>query len=346
MNDKNDQIARWVANKADTDFKGDISMVLTYGSYVNGTGNPMSDVDFYFIPRTDNGYKMSRTFIIGGIGYDLFPMSWARVEGLAEFNECITPCLADVKILYSHSEEEKARFLQLQNRLAAHLEDAGFMLGKAKDKLKDAINLYGAMLFEKGLCENRAAAGYIALFLSDAVAYANQTYFRRGLKKQMEDVQLMELPCDFLCLYDAIIRGRTNGELRDCCCRMIESTGRFLESKSAALCKKAVTPDYRALAEWYEEGISTFNKIHVCCETGDAALAFISGTCLQRSLNEMCDENGLRRFYLMDSFDAENLNQFNGRAEAIQRELVATIEAGGARIRAYGSVEEFISATP
>ena len=91
MNKRNDMIIEWAIKKIEKEYKDDVSLLLTYGSYENGTDNLLSDVDFYFIPKTENAYKLSKTFIVEGVGFDLFPMSWERVEGISEFNEVLTP---------------------------------------------------------------------------------------------------------------------------------------------------------------------------------------------------------------------------------------------------------------
>ncbi len=344
--DKNDMIAQWAARRAASEFHGAVSMVLTYGSYINGTANALSDVDFYFIPKTDDGYRMSKTFIIDGVGYDLFPMSWERVEGLADLNESITPCLADVRILYSNSDEDLQRFRALQNRLAGHLRDGEYMLHKASDRLKQAKATYGTMLLEDGIGETRTCAGFIAMSLSEAVAYANHTYFHRGLKKQVEDLRAMKsIPADFLNLYDEIVRADTVEGLRGVSSRMIHNTESFLRNRLSSL-KQNRQPDYKAMAECYEEVISTWNKIYGSCEREDATLAFISGTCLQYVLDDVAQENGLSKFDLMGSFQAEDLEAFRQRAKTLQAEFVKLIETGGARIDAYGSVEEFLDKNP
>ena len=106
MSIRNDKIVEWVVNKIKSDYKDDISLLVIYGSYIKGTANYLSDVDFYFIPKTERAYELCKTFIIEGIGFDWFPMTWERVEGLAEFNESLTPLLGNVKIGYSSSEKE------------------------------------------------------------------------------------------------------------------------------------------------------------------------------------------------------------------------------------------------
>lgn len=136
MNKRNDMIIEWAVKRIEREYKDDVSLLLTYGSYENGTANLLSDVDFYFIPKTEHAYELCKTFIVEGIGFDLFPMSWERVEGLAELNEYLTPCLANVKVLYCNSEEDKRRFEELQNSLKKNLNNKFFMLDKASKKME------------------------------------------------------------------------------------------------------------------------------------------------------------------------------------------------------------------
>lgn len=300
MNKRNDMIVEWIVKKIEKEYKDDVSMLLTYGSYENGTANPLSDVDFYFIPKTEKAYKLCRTFIVEGIGFDLFPMSWKRVEGIAELNECLTPCLANVKVLYCNSEEDKTKFEELQNRLKINLYNKVFMLDKSSKQVEIAMNYYSTMLFKEDICEVRTLAGHIAMSLSDAVAYANQTYFSRGLKKQIEDLKNMEsTPQDFVLLYESVIEMNLEAEIKEGCHKMIMNTKKFLERKTEKLRKVETKANYEELAELYEEIISTWNKIKMCCDCGDAVLAYISGTCIQDTLNMASRENGLGEFNLM-----------------------------------------------
>lgn len=340
---RNDMIVDWVVKKIQKEYKDDVSLLLTYGSYENGTANPLSDVDFYFIPKTKNAYKLCKTFIVEGVGFDLFPMSWERVEGLAELNECLTPCLGNVKVLYCNSEEDKMRFQNLQNILKKNLNNKAFMLHKGYNQLEKAMNLYKTMLFEEDICELRTLSGYIVMTLSDAVAYANQTYFNRGLKKQIEDLKNMEsTPEDFVFLYESVINANSELEIKQCCHKIIKNTKNFLNRKTEKPKEEEKKANYESLAELYKEIVSTWNKIYICCDSGDSVLAYISGTCLQNELNEASMENGLDKFNLMDAYNSKHLEKFKERAVELQKKFVKIIEGNGVNIEKYDTVEEFI----
>ena len=107
---RNEKIISWIIKRAEEEYADDVDMVLAYGSSINGTAHEKSDVDCYFIPRTERGYGFGTDFILEGVGYDIFPMSWERVENIADMNEVLLPCVGDVRILYARTEEEEKRF--------------------------------------------------------------------------------------------------------------------------------------------------------------------------------------------------------------------------------------------
>ena len=86
----NDKVVEWITNRVKTEYSEDVSLVLLFGSYINGTANSKSDVDCYYIPKTERGYQLGIGFVIAGVGYDLFPISWERVEGIADLQESLT----------------------------------------------------------------------------------------------------------------------------------------------------------------------------------------------------------------------------------------------------------------
>lgn len=343
MTKRNDIIVEWAINRIEREYKDDVSLLLTYGSYENGTSNPLSDVDFYFIPKTNRAYELCKTFILEEIGFDLFPMTWERVDGIAEFNEVITPCVGNVKILYCNSDEDKKRFEEIQGKLKKNLADKEFMLGKASQKIEDSMDLYKNMIFEENICDLRTLAGQIAMSLSDAAAYINQTYFSRGLKKQIEDLKNMDtIPKDFTLLYDLVVNADSAEQIREYCYRMIKNTKEFLQSKICKSNKEDKQPNYEELAGLYQEIVSTWNKIYVCCDGNDAALAYISGACLQNELNMAAIENGLDKIDLMSSYSSKNLQGYKARAMETQKEFVKMFEDNGVKIESYNNVEEFL----
>lgn len=350
MKSRNDRILDWVVKKVQLEYSKDICLLLVYGSYINGTTSSLSDVDFYFIPKNKKASSLGRTFIIKGVGYDLWSMSWERIEGLAELKESLTPLLGNAKIVFTGSDEDTKRFEKLQDVLSNNLNDALFMHRKALEKLNQTNNIFSKLTVQKDLCKSRLFAGDILLQLADAVAYENQTYFKKGWKTQFADLKMMNcLPVDFLTGYETVIKSNAVFQIQENCGKLIESCNDFLNyhQKPAASSDKIDKPaqapqvvDFKQLANLYGELISTFNKVYTSCENGNGILAFISGVCLQHVLN---DEVPGIRFDILTGYDIADLGRFSASVKSVESELVKYITQG-ATINKYASVDEFLMA--
>ncbi len=353
MIDKNQHLVEWIRNKAEHEFRDDVALVLLYGSYVNNTTHRLSDVDCYFIPKNDKGYGFARTFIMGDVGYDIFPMSWERVEGLAEVKEFLLPLLGNSIILHADSIEDETRFMRLRDRLRNHLSDAGFMHGKAVENFRKAeISLSRAG--GNDLAVVRKQAGLMLFGLHDAIAFANQTYFTRGLKKQFEDLKKFKrIPKDYFPLYLSLVGETDPDRIRSKASELLAAVAAFLDIREyphlPALKPAPATgiPDYAELAGFYEEAVSTFNKIYVNCDEGEHLMAFVNAVCLQHILDDdIPPMTGLEPSRLLAAYDKSDLSKLKRQTKEYETKFVRFIEAGGGVITRYDDFDAFLAANP
>jgi hypothetical protein len=150
MSSKLSELDNWAITKIKTEYKDDVQLLIGHNSYRLPGDAELAQISFFF-PATDKAYELAKTFIIGGIGYDLFPMSWERIERMTELEEDNASCVGDAVILYFRTEQDKERFLELQHRLKEHLSDPQFTLRKALEKVSVAMELYQTMMFEDEL---------------------------------------------------------------------------------------------------------------------------------------------------------------------------------------------------
>lgn len=104
------------------------------------------------------------------MSYDLFAMSWERVEGLAQCNESLTALLADGEILYARTKEEAKRFLKLQETLKNNLQNQNFVFNKALEKVGAAKTLFEKLILEDSLSYVCKKTGGILNYLTEALA--------------------------------------------------------------------------------------------------------------------------------------------------------------------------------
>lgn len=340
----NDKIVAWLKNRAKTEYVDDVSLVAIYGSHINGTANYKSDVDCYFIPKTPRGELFKADFILAGVGYDIFPITWERLEGIAELNEFLTPLVGDAEIIYCSGVEAEERFHKLQSKLKANLMDDAHIQRTERARCKMAGEFCSAMRGSQNACEIRKLAGCIIMTLADAVAIHHHNYFHFGLKRQYENLchDFPDVPKSIAAGYRNVVISDHVEAAADCALNMFEDVCKYLglpatlpeESPMASGAERSL--DGTELAALYEEISSTFNKIYVSCENGDDILAFLSAVCLQLELDEIDTS-----FDLLSNFNYLHLDRLAKTTQNAEDRLVHLIEERGGKIKVFDSFEEF-----
>jgi hypothetical protein len=335
------KLDNWVIEKIKKEYKDDVALLIGHNSYRLEEDKDKASFSFFF-PASEKALGLAKTFIIDGAGYDLFPMSWERIERMAALDEDNASCVGDAKILYYRAEADKKRFEEIQSRLKEHLVDSRFMLNKALEKLDIAMGLYQGMLFEDTLYKLRKAAGYIVLYLSNAVAYSHGKYFSTSHQSHLADLKAMKsLPKDFVRLYGEVAHARIAEELKKLCYEMIYNTRQFLNAKKGSA-KSTPNPGFSGLADWYQELSYAWREIYHWCDRNEAEKAFVRGSFLQSELDIVGEEFGLGEMDLLGAFDAADLPAFRKRAESLEKQILAAIKKLGETVESYASLEDFL----
>lgn len=337
------ELIEWIINKIETEYKGEISLLLGRrgARKVPADGDDMA-FDF-FIPACDHGYSLARTFIIGDMGYDLFPMSWERVEGLAELNEGIIFCLADSEILYARNDTDRERFELLRKTLFNNLKNKEFIYKKSLEKVNSAMDIYKTMMFETALGNVRKAAGGIGSYLYESLAIINGTYTKRdyGYAERMEHLRtLPKIPHNFIKNYEEILRAKDTKTLYEMVHKLLEETREFF--KQFALENKIKTYNYDELAGWYEESRYTFRRIAYACQNNKFDESFSWGCYLQIEFDILTEEAGLDKMDLLGAYNADDLSSFEKRANQIEEYIISVIKSHKVDLRKYDNLEEFL----
>jgi len=356
MTDITNKLTEWVINKIKNEYPDDVALlVATPGSSVNGDGH--GEPFDYFVPATARGNELSQTFIIGGVGNDLYPRSWERCARTANLEDWATFCLGKGKILYSRSKEDEERFEALRQKLFSNLNDPAFVYKKALVQLDSAMDMYRTMMFEDRLFKVRGLAGFIHYYLAMGVAFLNKTFigdsgWHQGHLSMYS--KWSELPARFLEYYESILAAKTVGELRSIAHLLIASARQFIAERKAKG-TETKTPNYQGLADWYQELRTTWNRIYYYCGINDSDAVFIDACSLQNELSIISEEFdlfysfnveeqfGFSEMDLLGVFDAQNLGPLSKRAAELEKAIVAAIEKHNIKIRRYDTLEAFLA---
>lgn len=336
------ELTNWAIAQIETKYKEDVALLIAISGH--SLENDCHGLCFdYFVPATDRGNQLAKTFILDGVGHDLYPRSWKRIEAMANFEDEFTYGLGEAIILYARSEEDKNRFIAMQEKQRQNLADKEFMYKKALEKLEVAMDLYRTMTFEERLYNVRMAAGFIAYYLSVSVACINGVYFKQRLDFEAREVaQLEKVPDGFVRIAEAIVYAESLKQLKDLSYELITLMRKFLTDEKPEREVTAKEPVYEDLAGWYEEGSLTWRRIYYHCDTNQVLRVFRDAINLQNELNFIKEDFALKEMDLLGCFRTEDLKTFKENAQAIEAYIVSVIEENGVTINRYASLEEFL----
>ena len=321
-----------------TDYTGDIAIMLIYGSCVNGTAGDMSDLDMIFVPKTDKGRGLAGTFILNGCGYDLWGADWARLERFAGYDDMMVSIIADSTLVHYAAEEDRQRYEALKKR-AHDIENGGLttdLVRKAETHLATATQYYGELCLSRSL----TCAGGILYEISDVMCLLNHTFLRFGTKRMLEELSaLARLPEGFGGVFEAVVNISTAEQAVAACKTLINMVSAFMKQVKREVAGPAPLVDFAGL---YEEIVSQWNKIHLCCEQGRAATALLAAASLQRELDEVQDGLGVTidDLQFIHAYDAQKLDNLAAAARKAQQAFVELLKTNNISIIQFDSIPE------
>ena len=128
--------AELLINKITKDYKDDIAVVVIMGSTLYGDTHSRSDLDLFFVPKTERGNNLGFTFILDSIGYDFWSISWDRLERIANHDERITSIITEGKMIYCASDADETHYNEIKKK-ALDTSDRRRFLAKASVKLDE-----------------------------------------------------------------------------------------------------------------------------------------------------------------------------------------------------------------
>lgn len=314
-----------------------VALAIVYGSYVTGQVGPKSDVDVVFIGKDERAFEMQRTFIFEGVGYDFWCMPEARLRRIVDEFQPLVSIFAEGRLVYADTPERKACFADLQQRLRTAGQDA--RPTRFARQIEELLRQAKALAFDHrfaGRAEKRHIQGRLVLLAGDLLARVNGTYFRFGIKKYLDEITGFELKPQAALRHLELMLGDVVGTVE--MDAFVLGMQEFWTGVRQRHDQPLAADD---LQGFYEEGISTWNKIDGAAERGDLPLTVLAATCME---NELA---GFRaRGVSLTSMFAGSPTTPMGiarNAEANQREFVEALNHRGIPIVQLGDIAEVVN---
>lgn len=358
-------VAQALIDHVEKEYSHEIAIIAYYGSYAQGTATKRSDLDFFFIPASSQGYQASIQFIIDGIGFDFWPISWERAERMASFQEDKTTIIADSKLLYVRSEEDRDRFMKLRETTSTIKgpEKAQEMVEKAESELRKVyLHLYkmSRAVDSEDITFYRIEAHEVLTKVLQSLALLNRTYYTRGFGKNMEQVLGLPLKSARLKQHmETIMYSSVNVDILQAC---EELTARTLDLVLEQKEKYYGTPSYPdRMKGFYEELKGVMDKVITACEMNDYDTAFFSAISVQDLTtaflffaetghwpSDLIIDSSYMETYrklgfpeLIATLDWQDLSKLQAAVESLVVLLDRYLRAKGVEINCFENVEQF-----
>lgn len=338
------ELVEWAINKIQTEYKEDVALLIGQTGGGKIPTDEQNMVFDFFIPATERGCQLAHTFIIEDMGYDLYPISWERLEGIANIEESrMIFAFAKGEVIYAKSHEDAVRFENLKAEMLSRLQDRSINVPKSLEFIETAQEIFKTMLFEESLCSIRKAAGGVCCYLMNSIAMINGTYLESGYMNLTKDLHNMkEYPEEFEQIFDEILSENRIDGIREKVCTLIKITRKFLMERISTERTESFEPNFDDLAMWYQEIRYTFRRINYFTGINSAEDSYLLGCYLQIEFDAIQEDFKLEKMDLMSAFDKSDLRLLAKKAEEIEAYLVKILEENNVRQNRYSSFEEFI----
>lgn len=345
MRNIDNELIKWAVDKIKKDYTEDVALLIGQKGACKIPTDQQNIAFDFFVPNTKKGYNLSQTFIIEDMGYDLFPMSWERLEGIANLNEKITFAFAKGVVLYARTKEDEERFLKFQEKLKSNLENKEFAYRKSLEQIDTTMNIFKTMFFDNDISHVRKSAGGIMQYLSMAIATFNGTFLSGsyGSSQFVKEVSQMSLkPELFGEICEDIVIEKDIDKIKNSVYRLIDTTRRFFMKNRQTQFQNERNYNYEDLAEWYYEARYSFRRVKYYCNAKDYMSAYELGCYLQIEFDAIQGEFGLDRMDLLGCFEWDNLLNFQNQANKLEEYILTVIKENNIKLKIYDDLQAFL----
>lgn len=344
---KNEKLINMVIERAKRDYPEEIAIIGLTGSFRTGDFHDKSDLDLIIINNNHEGWGISSCFILGEVGYDIYCTPWeTRIEEQAALESPMTSSLIDLQVLYCAKPDYMEKFNAYRQRALDTLAKpiGSECIGRAKKWIDSAKQEYANTMLAEDLGTVRLASCEVVYNLVYALTNLNNTYFKRGLKRYLEEIAAYRyIPEDFETIYMDVIHAKTMDDIRSTTYTLLRSIHDLYNTLYQKYVVQPV-PAYDNLAGTYEELWCNYrHKVIASAEMKDKSYAFYTAMGAQQFLDEMTESRGTRRFDLLQHFDADQLDGFKEQFLLAMDEYLEEYNRTGRSVERYDTFEELYS---
>ncbi len=337
MNKVNQKIIDAVIEKAEQVCPDSLALIGVYGSAATGDEYEKSDLDLLILIQDDEGWQLGTGFILDDseIGYDIYCTNWDGLRYDAACHHAKLSKLLDSQIVYIKKQEAYEELCQLREQAKRFLasEERFQRVNELMDKAK--ISYANASLHEE-LGEVRLDAFGVICFLTDAMMLFHGSYFKRGVKRTLEELAALPIEDVFADHLKSIAKSQDVLELRALLKNLLlYSEGHLKREKEKEEPSESITGTYEEMySNWR-------NKVEEAAKQNHAFASFMNMCSFHYMLAEISSEAAIGTYNIMEEYDADCLENNVSLFDACLQKYEAVYHKAGIAVKHFQDVEEF-----
>lgn len=279
----------------------DVKALVLYGSSVNQTTYPTSDVDGYIYSDDPKGNTLNSTVMIKGVGYDVFCVNSEFLQNITDLTIDLLPLILDGYPVYIKDASVLDELHMYQNEAKKNLLDSEKKV-QAIHRHKESMSIYRRRLLQSAhgseLLHHFQSWLYHFAYVS---AYKKSNYFRSGVKSLVE------------CLQETYVNREIKNELIEILGKssLKESILEFMSSFDIEYeldisleeqDKEVDLMSHQEVKEFFQELASYFRKVEHANQIPDRLLLFFYLCTLEKELHQLLPSIQIDPVDFLDTF--------------------------------------------
>lgn len=278
----------------------DVALIAYYGSHAKSTASSTSDLDLFYIPSAPGkAQSLCRQFIIDGLPYDFWPVSWQFAEAIANARSerpwaVSASLIADAQVLYCRSQADLDRFRALQAHISELTQphNRPEMVARALDEFKDTLFQLGQVrlaAMQGDMAGLQWAGQQLVNSALNCLALVNQTYFSKGWGANWPEVlRLPHKPDGLAEMVEAILLAPDNAGILAQADRLTGAVRDILRAAQVALAEPG--QPQAVFADFYGVVLEYQGKVLSAGARGDVMAARCAAFQLQEEICQLMNK--------------------------------------------------------
>lgn len=345
---RNEKLIEAIIRKAQEVYPASLAMIGIGGSFQTGDVYEKSDLDLLILINDDNGWQLGRTFIQKDlmVGHDLYCTKWEWLENDAQYNDPNIAKLMDAKIVYCADKKYRQRLEKLREKVREKLKQPFNRddYDKAYKQFKDAKVAFCDLELSQNINEALSSVGEMLYYLENSVAMMNKRYFKRSVKRCLDEIQSMPIVPECFCEnVEKIVATREMDEIKDIAIKLIKSAEKAFKELESKLGRTKALPSASNISGTYEEMFSNWrNKMYHAVQLQNRHLSFASLSSFESMLREIQTDVEIGDYEVFGVYDPKDLMKTAKGFDQLLNQYLENYRKAHIKVKEYEDINAFI----